>query len=92
MKTKLLRGFYVLVAGFALLLGLRICYGYFSHPLANSQPAWQSRGPGFNFNPGNYASAKFKRSSVNKNAGGAVTVDQKYERIADTSIVSSKFE
>ncbi len=92
MKAKLLKGLVVLVAGFSLLLGLRICYGYLSHPVADTQAAWNNGGrQGFAFNPGNYASSKITRGGK-KAGGGSVTVDQKYERVADTSIASNQYE
>lgn len=88
MKQSLRRGMLLLVCGFLVLFGLRLAYGFWSHP---EPPTFSPAGTAddFQLERKNYASSKHARTT--KAPGSAATFDQKYERIADASLSSSHF-
>ncbi len=90
MKRKFYRGLAIYAAGFILFFIFRIIYGYVSFPAEQSGNIVinQER-----FSPGirNYASSKMKYKKGTQTAQ-VVTVDQKYERVADFKSTSSDFD
>lgn len=87
LARRLRRGLLLLGAGFVVLFGLRLAYGLWSHPDA---PTYQTAGATdpVLLDRKNYASAKHART---KAPGAAATFDQKYERVAEASLSSSRF-
>jgi len=89
MLVKLRRGLLVVALGLVTLFLLRLGYGYHQQP--NGVPDGVDSDPltPFELDKHNYASSKLRRSKGD--TGVATTVDQKYERIAQTSMTSRDF-
>jgi hypothetical protein len=91
MKNKILKGLTVYAAIFAIIFILRLIYGFASHPQLNRSYVGSQNG--FTFSTRNYASAKkFYKKQLNL-AGNIskVTVDQKYEKVADLASRTGNF-
>ncbi|MCA9677867.1 MAG: DUF4349 domain-containing protein [Kofleriaceae bacterium] len=90
MRTKIIRGLALIGAGFAVLFGLRLGWGYLSHPDGAARRVEQASDlSGFELEKRNYASAKIARKVE---GGGAAAMDQKYERVADVRAHTRDFE
>jgi len=94
MKNKILRGLAVYGAIFAVIFILRLIYGFASHPQASR--GYLGIQSGFTFNTRNYASKKqvyekFRGHGL-KPKGAKITVDQKYEKVADLASRTHHFE
>jgi hypothetical protein len=101
MKRAIIRAVAWATAGFIVLLGLRLGYGYLEHPDGRAAPASSGDdGGGFELEKRNYASAKIARAPRDGAAkaatpgtpGAPVTIDQKYERVADVRARAATFD
>ncbi len=89
MKKAIVRGVLWASAGFIVLLGLRLGYGYLEHPDGRGGGARSvDDGGGFELEKRNYASAKIARST----STGATAIDQKYERVAEVRARARAFD
>lgn len=88
MKRKLVRGAVWVSAGFAVLFGLRLGYGYLAHPGSGDLGAGAQVPSTFEFAEKNYASRQAKSAG----SGGAPASGQKYEKIADLRARAPGFE
>src|SRR5262245_15069616 len=91
MKKKMKKLFLYLVAGFVVLFGFRMLYGYWG--ASDGQVSTYVRGTeseGAEYSKKNYASAQLK---IEKSAGNqSYSVDQKYEKIASMVSRSQSFD
>ncbi len=92
MKKKIVIGLSIYGAGFLLFFIFRLIYGYASYP-SISQQRYRGGLSFSNINIRNYASSKLYMKKIYQGkGGGAVTVDQKYERVASLQSVSGKYK
>jgi hypothetical protein len=87
MKRRLIRGVLWLGAGFVVLFGLRLGYGYLAHPTESTGADHYQVPSSFEFAEKNYASRQGKSAG-----GGAPASGQKYEKIADIRARTGEFE
>jgi len=93
MKRAIIRAVAWATAGFIVLLGLRLGYGYLEHPDGRAAPpSTPDEGGGFELEKRNYASAKIARETKNGGAPTVATIDQKYERVADVRARAAAFD
>jgi hypothetical protein len=91
MKPKVKRALLYIAAGFVLLFGLRLGYGYLSPSFQQSISETFEAGSGyFEFSKKNYASEKFLAPA--QNGQQSYSVDQKYEKVASVSSRSQAFD
>ena len=91
MKKRLYKGLIIYAIGFLIFFIFRIFYGYVSHPATADPLRVYAPQADFELSIRNYASSKMKYEK-----GGyspqVVTVDQKYEMVADFKSVTRKFK
>ena len=89
MKKRLKKSIVILLLGFALLFIFRLGYGYTKTIGGDSSQTvfFESIGS----SKRNYASKKYKGKAATVNAA-PITVDQKYEKVAEVNTRSTKFE
>jgi len=91
MKSKVKRALLYIAAGFVVLFGLRLGYGYLSPSLQQSISEHLEAGSGsFEFSKKNYASEKFLAPA--QNGQQSYNVDQKYEKVASVSSRTQDFD
>ena len=91
MKSKVKRALLYIAAGFVVLFGLRLSYGYLSPSLQQSISEHLEAGSGsFEFSKKNYASEKFLAPA--QNGQQSYSVDQKYEKVASVTSRTQAFD
>jgi len=90
-KSRFKKTILFLVLAFFLLFIFRLIYGYQTHDYAIAQPTFDLNAEAFATNSNlrkNYASKKYIQNTGLVN----ISLDQKYEKIADISTVSTRFD